>query len=426
MKKQKPYNLDAERAVIGSMLVDSRCIVDVIGIIRSEHFYSELNRNIFDTIFSMFCFGKAIDGVTVAEQMREDGTYTDSTPAAIHDMMTTSAAANVVEYASIVRDKALLRELIDTVHSITELAISGKGGAAKILDTAVQKILKLSSCSNGAELEDVSRTVPDVYKHISDIAKSGGGIPGLSTGFTALDKLIMGLNKSDLILILSEPGVGKTSIALNIAFHVARKSGLTVAMFSLGMPREQLVSRLLSSQSNIGIEQLRTGRIGNAYEWNSLTHAAEQISQAKLKINDNAFLTMTDIAAQCRCIEELGMVVIDNMPLVSAAVNERGGGCEINSKMTATISRTMKTMAKDLGVPVICLSQLSDLHKSGFVAQDVDIIMRLCRDGFFGEESESPDRAELFMLKNHRGKAGVVNLKFDPLIMSFTDTSTDI
>lgn len=438
LSRQIPHSNEAEQAVLGSIIIDSRCVSEVIGLLRSDDFYSEINKSIFETIFSMFSYGKPIDGVTVIESMREDGHYTEAIPEYIRDLMLiTPTSANVMEYASIVRDKALLRAIIDAGSNITELAISGEGGAMSILTAAEKKIYNLRTGSSRAELEDISKIMPEVYKQISETAKAGVGIPGLTTGFADLDRIIMGLNRSDLIQLAARPGMGKTSFALNIALHVARKSGKTVAVFSLEMPREQLAMRLLSSQSYIDSKRLQTGKIKSDEEWRSLWDASKLIGKAKLKINDDASLTVTEMNAQCRRIDDLGLVVIDYMQLLSSASPERGFRSENLVTKITEISRTMKVMAKELDVPVICLSQLnresdkrtgddrrprlSDLRESGSIEQDADIVMALYRDDYYNkEDSEFPNEAECLVLKNRRGETGTVRLRWDPQYTSFS------
>jgi replicative DNA helicase len=418
------------------MLIDSRCVGDVIAVVRSEDFYSTVNKSIFETVFSMFSFAEPIDPVTVLDQMRKNGVWTDDSPGYIRDLMLiTPTAANAVEYAWIVKDKALLRGIADAGGDIAEMAVSGEGGAMNILEAAEKKVYALRMGRSRAELEDISVIMRDVYKQISDAAKAGAGIPGLSTGFNDLDKIIMGLNDSDLILIASRPGMGKTSIALNIALHVARKSGKTVAVFSLEMSREQLATRLLSAAAYIDGKRLQTGRL-NDEEWSRLADSAALISDAKLKINDDASLTVTEMNAQCRRIPDLGLVVIDYMQLMSAATNERGYRGENRVQIVTEISRTMKVMAKELNVPIMCLSQLnrdnekrgkddrrpqlSDLRESGSIEQDADIVMGLYRDDYYNDESETPNIAECIVLKNRRGETGTVNLRWDPEYTNFS------
>jgi len=436
LHRQIPHSTEAEQAVLGSMLIDSRCSGDVIGILRADDFYSTVNRNIFETIFSMFSFAKPIDPVTVQERMREDGIWSDDIPAYLRDLMLiTPTTANAIEYAWIVKDKALLRNIADTGGDITEMAISGETGAMNILEAAEKKVYSLRQDRDRASLEKISLIMQDVYKQISEAAKTGTGIPGLTTGFGDLDRVIMGLNDSDLILIASRPGMGKTAIALNIATHVAKKSGKTVAVFSLEMSREQLAMRLLSASAFVDGKKIHTGRL-NDDEWRRLAEAAAQISESKLLINDDASLTVTEMNAQCRRITDLGLVVIDYMQLMSSATNERGYRGENRVQIVTEISRTMKVMAKELNVPIICLSQLnraneqrkkderrpqlSDLRESGSIEQDADIVMGLYRDDYYNEESEIPNRAECIVLKNRRGETGTVHLRWDPEYTNFS------
>ncbi|MCL2661711.1 MAG: replicative DNA helicase [Oscillospiraceae bacterium] len=436
LHRQVPHSMEAEQAVLGSMLIDSRCVGDVVGILNATDFYSTVNKNIFETIFSMFINGKPIDPVTVLECMREDGVINDDSPGYIRDLMLiTPTAANASEYAWIVKDKALLRGVADAGGAIAEMAISGEAGAMNILEASEKRIYSLRQDRSRASLEPISKIMIDVYEQISNAAKADTGIPGLLTGFSDLDRVIMGLNKSDLILVASRPGMGKTSIALNIAQHVAKKSGKTVAVFSLEMSREQLAMRLLSSSAYVDGKRLHTGRLNDG-EWLRLAESAKQISQADLLINDDASLTVTEMNAQCRRLTNLGLVVIDYMQLMSAATNERGYRGENRVQIVTEISRTMKVMAKELNVPIICLSQLnrdnekrgkndrrpqlSDLRESGSIEQDADIVMGLYRDDYYNEESETPNIAEVIILKNRRGETGTVQLRWDPEFTNFS------
>jgi len=435
LHRQIPHSVEAEQAVLGSMLIDSRCAGDVIGVLRGVDFYSVINRNIFETIFSMFSFGETIDPVTVLEKMRKDGVWTDDSPGYLRDLMLiTPTAANVIEYAWIVKDKALLRGIADAGSDIIEMAVSGEGGAMNILEAAEKKVYALRQDRSREELTEISKVLGGVYKQISDNAKAGGGIPGLETGFHDLDRIIMGLNDSDLILIASRPGMGKTSIALNIALHVASKSGKSVAVFSLEMSREQLAMRLLSSTAHIDGKKLQTGMLSDA-EWNSLAEVANIVGSADLLINDDGTLTVTEMNAQCRRLKNLGLIVIDYIQLMSAATNERGYKGENRVQVVTEISRMMKIMAKELNVPVICLSQLnrdnekrgkqdrrpqlSDLRESGAIEQDADIVMGLYRDDYYNEDSEEPNIAECLILKNRRGETGKIKLRWLPEYTSF-------
>jgi len=427
LHRQIPHSIEAEQAVLGSMLIDARCVADVVGTLRPDDFYSSVNRDIFETVFSMFNYSKTIDPVTVLDQMRAEGVYSDTMPAYIRDLMLlTPTAVNVMEYAAIVKDKALLRALTDAGGDIVSMAASGEGGAGTVLEAAEKRIYALGR-DRGGELTPISKILVDVYQQISDAAKNGGNIPGLATGLYDLDRFILGMSDSDLILIASRPGMGKTSIALGIALNAAKTSGKSVAVFSLEMSREQLAMRLLSSESFIDGKKLLTGRV-RAEDWQRLSDAAESISTADLLINDNPSLTVADMNAQCRRQKNLGLVVIDYLQLMQSASSRSSYSNENRTQAVSEISRMMKIMAKELNVPVICLSQLSranesrenkrprlsDLRESGAIEQDADIVIGLYRDDYYNKESDAGNVAECIILKNRRGETGTVELQWLP------------
>ena len=416
------------------MLIDSRCVADVIGAIKADDFYSTVNRDLFETIFSMFNFSMTIDPVTVLDQLRAEGVYNDDSPGYIRDLMLiTPTAVNVMEYAAIVRDKALLRAIADAGGDISSMAISGEGGAMNILEASEKRIYSLRQGRSREGLEPISKVLAGVYEQISNAAKIGSGIPGLTTGFQDLDRATMGLNKGDLILIASRPGMGKTSIALNIALHAAKTSGKTVAIFSLEMSCEQLALRLLSSEAFIDGKKLQTGRI-KADEWRRLGDAAASIGASDLLISDDASLTVADMNAQCRRVQNLGLVVVDYIQLMQSASGARGHQGENRVQVVSEISRMMKIMAKELSIPLICLSQLSranearqnkrpllsDLRESGAIEQDADIVMGLYRDDYYNAASEQPNIAECIILKNRRGETGTIELQWLPEYTNFS------
>ncbi|MCL2125080.1 MAG: replicative DNA helicase [Oscillospiraceae bacterium] len=434
LAKQIPHSEEAEQAVLGSMLIDSRCVGDVVGVLKAGDFYSKINNAIFETVYSMFNFSHPIDPVTVLEQMRVGGHWQDELPAYVRDLMLiTPTSANVIEYAWIVKDKALLRDISDAGGEISSMAISGTGGAMNILEAAEKRIYGLRQGRNRAGLEPISKVLIGVYEQIAIASKSGSGIPGLATGLVDLDRATMGLNNSDLIIIASRPGVGKTSIALNIALHAAKTSGKTAAVFSLEMSREQLALRLLSSESYIDGKRLQTGRVKQD-EWRRLADAAASISAADLLINDDPSLTVADMNAQCRRLNNLGLVVIDYLQLIQSASGTRGYQTENRVQAVSEISRTMKIMAKELNVPVICAAQLSraneirkdkrpllsDLRESGAIEQDADVVLGLYRDDYYNRESETPNIAECLVLKNRRGETGMIELQFLPEYTTFS------
>lgn len=428
LARQMPHSTEAEQAVIGSMLIDSRCVGDVCGAVKADDFYSEVNKVIFETIYSMFNYSMTIDAVTVLEQMRINGTSNDRMSDYILELMNiTPTAANVMEYAAIVRDKALLRSIAEAGADINSMAMAGVGAASDILESSEQKIYALRQGRNTTGLTPVSSVLVDVYAQLSAAAKSGSRIPGLTTGLPDLDAAIMGLNNSDLILIASRPGMGKTSIALNIALHVAKTSGKAIAVFSLEMSREQLALRLLSSESFIHNKKLQSGML-SPDEWKKLAKAAASISAVDMRINDNPMLTVADMSAQCRRIPNLGLVVIDYLQLMQSASGTSKYSGESRTQVVSDISRMLKIMAKELNVPLICLSQLSranearqnkrpmlsDLRESGAIEQDADIVLALYREDYYNKETENSNLAECIVLKNRRGETGTVELQWLP------------
>ncbi len=425
--RQAPHSASAEQAVIGSMLIDTRCIPDVIERLKGGEFYIQQNKDIFETIYSMFSYGQTIDPITVLDQMKTRGVFRETSTAYIAELMrVTPTAANVLEYASIVSDRALLRNLAATADEINTLVYEGTGEAENMLEAAERKIYALRQGRVVGGLVPVSTVVQNVYTSLSEAASSGKKIPGLSTGLNDLDRYILGLNKGELILIAARPGMGKTSIALNIAMNVAKKSGKSVAVFSLEMSREQLVSRLLAGEGLVPSQNLLTGQL-NSEEWKRIAAAAQVLSATDMRIDDNPMLSVSDMNAQCRRIGNLGLVVIDYLQLMqSAGSDSRKYSGENRQQVVSDISRMLKIMAKELNVPVICLSQLSrasegrpnkrpmlsDLRESGAIEQDADVVIGLYREGYYNSECEEPNVSEAIVLKNRKGQTGTVKLSW--------------
>ena len=423
--RQAPHSASAEQAVIGSMLIDTRCIPDVIERLKGAEFYIQQNRDIFETIYAMFSYGQTIDPITVLDQMKTRGVFRETSTAYIAELMRiTPTAANVLEYAAIVSDRALLRNLATAADEINTLVYEGTGEAENMLEAAERKIYALRQGRVVGGLVPISTVVQTVYSNLSEAASSGQKIPGLSTGLNDLDRYILGLNKGELILIAARPGMGKTSIALNIAMKVAKKSGKTVAVFSLEMSREQLVSRLLAGEGLVPSQNLLTGQL-NSDEWKRIAAAAQVLSATDMRIDDNPMLSVSDMNAQCRRISNLGLVVIDYLQLMqSAGGDSRKYAGENRQQVVSDISRMLKIMAKELNVPVICLSQLSrasegrpnkrpmlsDLRESGAIEQDADVVIGLYREGYYNTECEEPNVSEAIVLKNRKGQTGTVKL----------------
>ena len=406
LTKQVPQSLEAEQSVLGSMLIDERCVPDVIGLLQPDDFYLQQNREIYETIYTMFNFSQHIDPVTVLDKLKERGVYDEqhSYDYIAQLLQITPTAANVKQYCAIVRDKALLRNLGTAAGEITGLVQEGVGTAQEILEASEKKIYSLRKENSGDSLQHIGKVLLNVYDRLEELAESGSDIAGLSTGLHDLDRKINGLNKSDLLLIAARPGMGKTSLALNIALNVAKSTEKTVAFFSLEMSREQLATRLLSNESFVDNQKLTTGKLDEE-DWGKLSLASSALSQTDIRVDDNPAITVAEMNAKCRRLDNLGLVVIDYLQLMTAAAP--GKTSENRVTVVSDISRALKIMAKELNVPVICLSQLSranesrtdkrpmlsDLRESGAIEQDADSVMFIYRDDYYNENSEEKNIA---------------------------------
>ena len=432
-----PYSAPAEQAVIGSMLIDPACVPDVMERLRSDELYVKLNRDIFETVSAMFSYGQTIDPVTVLDQMKVRGVYTDDCENYLAEVMRiTPTASNVLEYAAIVRDRALLRHLAETADEIYAMVDEGSGEAETLLEAAERKIYALRQGRNVGGLMPISAVVQTVFDNLSEAVASGEKIPGLATGLSDLDAKILGLNKSELILIAARPGMGKTSIALNMTLNVAMTLHKTVAVFSLEMSREQLVQRLLSRASLVPSQNLLTGQLSDQ-QWRSISDAAQILSATDVRIDDNPTLTVSDMNAQCRRIPNLDLVVIDYLQLMQSAGSGHTWSNDSRTQAVSDISRMLKIMAMELNVPVVCLTQLSranesrtdkrpmlsDLRESGAIEQDADVVIGLYRDGYYNKECENPNLAEAIVLKNRKGETGTVELMWVPEYTTFSSVS---
>lgn len=434
--RRVPWSAEAEQAVLGSCLIDPSCLPDVMTAVRGADFYLPQNREIFETIFSMFTFAKPIDPVTVLDEMKVRGVYHDeNSQQYIRELMRlTPTAANVLKYAAIVRDQALLRNVIAVCEETVEAASSGAGEAGDVLDLCEKKIYALRQDRVVGGLMPVSQVVNSVYSNLSELAASGQPIPGIPTGFRDVDRRIMGMNKGDFILVAARPGMGKTSIGLNICLNAAKATGKTVAIFSLEMSREQLVTRFLSREGEVPLGNLLTGNL-SMDEWKRTAHACAAVSSLDILVNDNPTLTVAEMNAQCRRLGNLGLVMIDYLQLMQGSGSKNNWANESRQQAVSDISRMMKIMAKELNVPVLCLSQLSraneqrqdkrpmlsDLRESGSIEQDADIVMGIYREGYYNQEIENPNLTELIVLKNRHGETGKDNLQWQGEFTTFRD-----
>ena len=434
--RQLPHSVEAEQAVLGSMLIDPRCVSEVIDKLRTDDFYIRQNKEIYETIYSMFNYSLTIDPVTVLENMKQNGYYDENQSRGyiLQLMDTTPTAANVGEYIEIIKDKTLLRRVAEAAGELTAMIQEGTSTGQDILEAAEQRIYAIRQGRAARGLVPISDVIIDVYDRLEELAASENAIPGMSTGLRDLDRAISGLNNTDLILLAARPGMGKTSMALNVLLDAGKKSGKKVAFFSLEMSREQLALRLISSECFVDNKKLVTGKLSDQ-DWESVAAAADSLNRSTIYIDDDSSVTVADINAKCRRVENLGLIVIDYLQLMQSAGGKSNNRGENRQQVVSDISRSLKIMAKELNVPVLCLSQLSranesrqdkrpmlsDLRESGAIEQDADIVLFLYREGYYNKDTENPNLAECIIAKNRHGETGTVELQWTPEFTTFTD-----
>ena len=433
--RQIPHSVEAEQAVLGAMLIDSRCIPEVVEALTPADFYLKTNRQIYETIYTMFSFSASIDPVTVPDQMKQAGVYDENTSRSylLQLMEITPTAANVKEYVRIVKDKSLLRRIADTAGDLTKLVQEGGETAQAVLDLAEQRIYAIRQGRSAQGLEPLSKILVDVFERLQELSLAGSDVPGMATGFADLDRTLTGLHGSELILLAARPGMGKTSFALNVLLHAGKFSGKSVVFFSLEMSREQLATRLISSEAFLDNKKLMTGKL-SADDWDKVTLTAAALAHTKIYIDDNPSLSVADMNAKCRRVENLGMVVIDYLQLMQSSGSSTRYAGENRQQVVADISRALKIMAKELHVPVLCLSQLSranesrsdkrpmlsDLRESGAIEQDADVVMFLYRDDYYNKDSAKRNQAEGIIAKTRRGETTTIPLQWLPEFTAFS------
>ncbi len=420
-----PHNVEAEQSVIGSMLLDPRCVPEVMEHLRSEDFYISQNKAIFEAIQSMFTLNESIDPVTVIDKLTILGTLDKAGGRAyiMKLLEITPTAVNVAQYIKIVRDKAVLRNLDETTAEIHDIIVSGEGEADAVVEIAEQKIYEIRSEKKTKGMAPIRDVLENTYAHLGNLAKNAGKLPGVPTGFSTVDAFLSGLNDSDFIILAANTGVGKTSFALNICSNAAKSCGKAVVVFSLEMSNEQLALRLIAGEALIDSRKLRTGLLDED-EWVAIAHASETLANTKIYLADATGVTVNEMKAKCRRLnEDIGLVIVDYLQLVQSGVRTDNRATEV-----AMISRALKIMAKDLNVPILCLSQLSrssdkqerrprlsDLRESGAIEQDADVVMILYR-----ENPETPETVKLLIEKNRHGSTGDIDLHWDGKYTKFT------
>lgn len=442
IQKLPPQNAEAEEAILGAILTNPVCLNKVCDLIKPESFYKPANRFIYDAIIYLFSKSQAIDIVTVSERLSESGKLENiGGRAYINDLaLNVVTTANIEYYAKIVQEKSIKRSLINAGAEIVEMAYDNYS-TEKTLDTAEKLIFNISQQKATTDLVAVKDLVLTSYEQIEYRYNHRDELIGVPTDFYDFDMMTSGLQKSDLIVLAARPSMGKTALALNMAQNVALKAKKAVAIFSLEMPKEQLVQRMLCSVAEVDTQRLKTGMM-QAKDWEKLTTTMNLFADAPIYIDDYAGASVMDIRAKCRRLameeKELGLVVIDYLQLMEGT----GGGSDDRNQQISAISRGLKTLARELGVPIMALSQLSraveqradkkpmlsDLRESGAIEQDADIVMFIYRDEYYNkEDTENKGKAELIVAKHRNGPVGSVELLFQANITKFKNvTKTNV
>ena len=428
--KKVPYSLEAEQSVLGAIILDPDKIRDAANAIHAEDFYLEQHQKIYEAMRELFLSNNTIDAVTLIDELVKTGTYDEAGGKSYISLLAQSvpSVANLPDYLRIIREKAMLRRLIAASEEISRMAYSAEGSTADILDRSEQLIFDIADKNETKGFSHIKDVILANYQHLDELVKNGASALGTPTYFADIDKLLVGMGNSDLVLIGARPGMGKTSFALNIASQVALKTKKAVAVFSLEMSCEQLVSRMLSSEALIDSYKMRKGEL-TENDWVKLARASSVLSQTDILIDDTAGITVTGMKAKLRRVKNLGLVVIDYLQLMQADRRNDNRVQEV-----ADISRALKLMAKDLQVPVITCAQLSrgpesrtdktpmlsDLRDSGAIEQDADTVMFLYRDDYYKNDPEKQNIAECIIAKNRHGSTGKVTLGWFGQYTKFT------
>lgn len=433
-----PHNIEAEQSILGCNLIDDNAVLQIMNTLKVEDFYSQAHQTIFDAMVSIYRSNKPIDYVTLTDELERTGTL--EAVGGI-DYITTltnivPSASNYKHYCDIIKRDSVLRRLIRVSQEIIEHAYNGEEDT---LDFAEKSIFEVSGEQDFSNLTPVSETLPQVISKLEQLEQDGGMVRGVTTGLTELDKLTNGLQKSDLILLAARPSVGKTSLAMNIVTNAALMGKHKVAVFSLEMPKEQIVQRTLCSISGVSMEKALSGKLseGGTSNWKAIWEGNKKLAEAKIFIDDSSMNTPVDILSKCRRLKReqggLDLIMIDYLQLMGNGSNKT----ESRQQQVSEMTRTLKIAARELQVPIILLSQLSrdiekreghrpvlsDLRESGAIEQDADIVMFIHNPSKYGDSNleDGPNICELIVAKHRNGSLGTIKLKWIPEITTFVD-----
>jgi len=446
--RMPPQNLEAEQSVLGSLLIDKDAMIKVADILNPYEFYKDAHRLIYEAMLELYTAKEPIDLLSLTTKL-EEKKLLDEIGGRSYLVGLTNAvptSANVVHYAKIVRKKAILRKLISTAAEIERLGYEESEEVDKLLDEAESKLFSISQGFLKPEFTPIRNLLTEAFDRIDELHKEKGKMRGVPTGFTALDNKLAGLQKSDLIILAARPSVGKTSLALDIARQVAVKSKVGVAIFSLEMSKEQLIDRMICAQAAVNLWKLRTGRLsdkevpGQESDFTRIGHAMGVLSEAPIFIDDTPFTNVMEIRTKARRLQaehNLGLIVLDYLQLMEG----RGSSNADNRvQVVSEISRGLKSIARELNVPVLALSQLSrqveqrpraipklaDLRESGSIEQDADVVMFIYREEIYKKDTSRPHIADIIIAKHRNGPTGIVPLFFDENTVSFKNLEQQV
>ena len=431
--RELPHSIEAEQSVLGAIIADPSVLSDVLELIKPEYFYNDQHKALYSIMLQMNSMSLPVDIVTVLNEAEKQHIFESPAEgrrylAEIGNML--PSTANIVSYCKIVADKYFLRSLSYVARTILEEVQSGEQNAQLLLDSAEQKIYDIRQGRDVRGLVPLSEAIAEAYDRLGQISgPDKDKYVGARPGFTLLDSITSGLNKSDLIIIAARPGMGKTSFAMNIATNVARRAEKEVVTFNLEMSKEQLATRILSTEALVESNTLRNGRISGD-DWVKLATSAGYLSSLPLYIDDTASMTVQQMKAKLRRTKDLGLVIIDYLQLMESTSRS-----DNRVTVISEITRQLKVMAKELNVPVILLSQLSravesrtdkrpmlsDLRESGSIEQDADIVLFLYREAYYNKESQRQNISECIVAKNRHGETGTVELIWDGQYTRFSN-----
>ncbi len=434
-----PSNLDAERSILGAILLDNNALNTAIEALKPDDFFIPQHRSIFIEMMALGEAQHAIDLVTLTEELHRRGELESSGGAPYLASLVDGVprVSNVEHYARIVKEKAMLRNLIHATHNIQQHAFDGEDGADTILDNAESSIFALAEDRVKAGLLPIKDIVRDNFERLEKIFREGKSVTGISTGYGELDKLLSGLQPSELIILAGRPSQGKTALALNMAENIAIRGGLPVAVFSLEMSKESLLQRLVASVAQVDAHKFRTGHLSRE-DWRRMTEGLGQISSAPLWIDDAGSISVLEIGAKARRLKRdkgLSLLIVDYLQLITAR-----GRSNSRQEEVASISRGLKGLAKELRIPVLVLSQLtrapereergpqlSDLRESGAIEQDADVVMFIYRPNFFNMNATPEERemADILIAKQRNGPTDKVKFVFRSRLTRFEEAAPD-